>query len=774
MSMRGLLSLPLYAAVSGAAAGFAAWLGRRFPVRLFLAFLLLPFLFLFPAFGGNRTVFPVDHATSLPPWSALAQSPPANPNLNDVATEIAPWAKAVRIAWKEGSIPWRNQWNACGSPLAANGQSAPFSPLTVLMGALPLAEAFDFAAAVKLFLALAGTWLWLSELGIRLRAAALGAILFAFSFTIVPWLLFPLTFVIALWPWALFAIERLRDPGMRSRAAAALAAVFAFELLAGHPESVVLGVLFAVVWLVGRLAARDLAEPTPVLAHAAFAGLVATGLAAFLLVPELFAIRDSNRAVTALEFSRRLPVRLAPHGPAWPLGVVTSLLPRSLGDAMTSPMLPPAAGSFPEMALAHFGVVGWAAALLLFRRGSRRSRPELALLLPLTLGFATAILLWPVFDLFFSLPGVKLMLPLRFFTWVALAGSALAAFEVDRLARDLEHDRANGRPLFLSAAVTLAVVAAADVRLRPLWLAADSLRSQRRAVAGAGVFLVAVAVAGLAFRASRGRRLAALLPLLLAVLAAGELFWQGRRLYRAGRVAGFYPTTPLVDFLRRQPRPFRVLGEDAALYPSSNVFAGVQDVRIHDPVERREYVEWLDRACGYDPGRYFKHVRDLNCPALDFLNVKYLITGPRRASPGSKWSTAYAGGDGTVFENRDVLPRVFAQARGSVRVSAYRETTNTVSFRADVRDDRAVLVASLVQDGGWTARDERNADLPVSRANGPFLAVTVPAGEHLVRLRYSPPGLRAGLLITMAAASGILILALARRRRAVSSRTAEL
>jgi hypothetical protein len=774
MSMRGLLSLPLYAAVSGAAAGFSAWLGRRFPVRICFAFLLLPVLFLFPAFGGNRTNFPVDHATSLPPWNSHAHSPPANPNLNDVATEMAPWAKAVRIAWKEGSIPWRNQWNACGSPLAANGQSAPFSPLTFLMGALPLAEAFDFAAAVKLFLALAGTWLWLSELGIRPRAAALGAVLFAFSFTIVPWLFFPHTSVIALWPWALFAIERLRDPEMRSRATAALAGVFAFELLAGHPESVVLGVLFAVVWLVGRLMTRDFAEPRPVLARVAFAGLVATGLAAFLLVPELFAIRDSNRAITALEFSRRLPVRLAPHGPAWPLGVLTSLLPRSLGDAITSPMLPLAAGSFPEMALAHFGVVGWAAALLLFRRGSRRSRPELALLLPLTLGFATAILFWPVFDLFFSLPGVKLMLPLRFFTWVALAGSALAAFEVDRFARDLEDDRANGTALFLSAAVTLALVTAAYVRLRPLWLAADSLRPQQRAVAGAGVFLVAVAGAGLAFRTSRARRLAAVLPLLLAVLAVGELFWQGRRLYRAGSVGGFYPTTPLVDFLRRQPGPFRVLGEDAALYPSSNVFAGVQDVRIHDPVERREYIEWLDRACGYDPSAYFKHVRDLNCPALDFLNVKYLITGPRRASPGPKWLTAYAGEDGTVFENRDALPRVLAPAKGAVRVSRYRETTNTISFQADVRDDRAVLVASLVQDGGWTARDERNTVLPVSRANGPFLAVTVPAGEHLIRLRYSPPGLRAGLLVTLATAGGILVPTVARRRRPASSRTAEL
>jgi hypothetical protein len=81
-------------------------------VRLFLAFLLLPVLFLLPAFVTTRTIFPVDHALSFPPWNAPPHPSAANPNLNDVATQMAPWAKAVRLAWKEGSIPWRNRWNA--------------------------------------------------------------------------------------------------------------------------------------------------------------------------------------------------------------------------------------------------------------------------------------------------------------------------------------------------------------------------------------------------------------------------------------------------------------------------------------------------------------------------------------------------------------------------------------------------------------------------------------------------------------------------------------
>ena len=92
---------------------------------------------------------------------------------------------------------------------AANGQSAAFFPLTFLMMALPLANAFNLAAALKLFVALTGTWLWLSEIGSG------GSPLSSVRRLWVllddgPMVLFPL--VAMLWRWALFAIERMRDP----------------------------------------------------------------------------------------------------------------------------------------------------------------------------------------------------------------------------------------------------------------------------------------------------------------------------------------------------------------------------------------------------------------------------------------------------------------------------------------------------------------------------------------------------------------------------------
>jgi uncharacterized membrane protein YfhO len=54
--------------------------------------------------------------------------------------------------------------------------------------------------------------------------------------------------------------------------------------------------------------------------------------------------------------------------------------------------------------------------------------------------------------------------------------------------------------------------------------------------------------------------------------------------------------------------------------------------------------------------------------------------------------------------------------------------------------------------------DERPT--PVLVANGLFRAVAVPQGAHHVELRYRPPGLRAGLVLSaLAIAGGVLVIA---------------
>ena len=801
-----LLLLALAAGVGAAARA----LGREIPrphLALFLFLAVLPFP---RAFLTHRTPVPLDHAMYTLPWMPPGQPPPYNPNLNDIATEILPWTKAVRMAWKEGSLPLWNRWNGCGMPLAANSVSTAFSPLTLATVFWPLVQALTLAGAIKILLAAAGTWLWVREIGASSRAAAFAAVAFALSFSFTPpWLYFPHSTPLCLWPWTLFLIERCRDERGRGRTVIALTLVFAFTALAGHPETAVICFLFAALWIALRWATSERTRPGRLLSAVALAASIAVALTAFLLVPSLFAIAGSGRIAAVGRPYWEPILSLRPHGPQW-RALPTAFFPHTLGNGVGSPMLPPSGGSFPETGLGYFGIVGWSAALLIVRPGSPRRRVEWVLATLLLCGLGVAVGQWPVAEIFAKLPGIGFLFPIRFHSWVALSGVGLAALELDRLAQDLD----SRSPFALAAAgIPLALALAAGLVF--LRFSAEHAAAGGRAFQTRQLTVVLAVLAATVALTVAARKRSDILIAGLAVLCAGELLCQWRFISKPlYSPADLFPDTPLIRFLRRQPGPFRVVGEGPVLFPNSNVFAGLEDIRTHDAVERHDYLAFLDATCGY-PYEYFKILRNLDAPALDFLNVRYVLTGPGGRAPGRRWRLVYEGPDGRVFENANALPRVFTPERvrlvrapatvsepaadanalfgsafrditanrdwrrtawvlagraeetpgGTAEISDYRGDTNTVAFSARVPENEAWLVLSLVQDGGWSARDEAGNAVAVLRANGPFLALKLPAGDHRIRLRYRPPGFSAGLTISaLAAAAAIGAVATGARR----------
>jgi hypothetical protein len=302
----------------------------------------------------------------------------------------------------------------------------------------------------------------------------------------------------------------------------------------------------------------------------------------------------------------------------------------------------------------------------------------------------------------------------------------------------------------------------------------------------------------------------------LAVLCGLELLSHWRAVNHRYPSAWFFPNVPILDFLRTQRGVFRVAGKGPFLFPSTNVFARLEDIRTHDADERYDYLQFLDRTCGYPYDEYFKTLRNLDAPALDFLNVRYVLAEAGSAAPGPRWRQVYAGADGTVFENGRVLERAFAPRRirrvleaprrgvgpifdaarafgpafsevtavsdwadaawvlggvggetsnPPVEISDYVETTNAAAFTTRVSGaDPAYVVLSLLQDGGWSARDESGEALSTSLANGPFLAVRVPPKTRRVLLTYRPPGLRVGIAVSALTLAALVALVTLTRR----------
>ncbi len=806
----------LLLACAAAVAGTARFVGRPLPRPVLAGFLLLAVLPYPRAFVERVTPLPLDHAAYVRPWYVAGSPAPRNPYLNDIATQILPWAEATRLAWKDGALPLRDRWNGCGTPLAANGVSAAFSPLTFLTLALPLWQGFTLAIAIRLLLAACGMWLWTRELGASAGASCFAGVAFALSFTFVPpWILYPQSSVFCLWPWTLFLLERCRDDRGRGRAIAALTGVFVLTALAGHPESAVMGFLFAALWLGARALSGDLPGWAHVARAIALGAAIGAGLTAFLLIPTLFAIAASARLAAVAHPYWEPLLSLAPHWPQW-RGMIPAFFPHALGNGGSSPTIPGGTGTFCEMAMGYTGIVGWAAALLALRPGSPRPRSERVLWALLLSGFGVAVCAWPLAEIFAHVPVIRYVFPLRFNGWVALAAPAIAALELDRYAKDLREGRARPTAAVFIPAVLGLCALSLYLFARAVHAAAGGQPFQRQQTVAILAVLGLVALLALGTRSRPGVYVAG-----LTVLCGGELLFQWHGLNRVYPPGLLFPETPLLRFLHGQPGTFRVVGEGPAIFPSTNVFARLEDIRTHDAVERLDYLKFLDATCGYPYPDYFKKIRDVDAPAMDFLNVRYVIGSPQSRPPGDRWRPVYAGADGAVFENSRVLPRAFApdrvrfvpppsrragavldaaaafggvfaeitatqnwretayllsaggpaRANPAVEIGDYSESTNAASLSVRVPDGAVtgVVVLSLVQDGGWSARDAAGAPVAVCLANGPFLALELPPGTHRVTLRYSPPGFRLGAAISLATLAALLVFASSRaygRRRA--------
>ena len=67
--MNTLLLFALYALVCAGVRAAARALGRPIPARVLAFLALLPVLAFVEAFIADRTILPVDHRQSIPPWS---------------------------------------------------------------------------------------------------------------------------------------------------------------------------------------------------------------------------------------------------------------------------------------------------------------------------------------------------------------------------------------------------------------------------------------------------------------------------------------------------------------------------------------------------------------------------------------------------------------------------------------------------------------------------------------------------------------------------------
>jgi hypothetical protein len=224
---------------------------------------------------------------------------------------------------------------------------------------------------------------------------------------------------------------------------------------------------------------------------------------------------------------------------------------------------------------------------------------------------------------------------------------------------------------------------------------------------------------------------------------------------------------------------------------------GIDDVQGYSPIQIQRYVELMDAVNGH---RQEYHETDvfpagLDSPLLDLLNARYIVVpadaADRRdlASLTAGMATVYEDERVLILERPTALPRAWLvhqwqqvsagealQELGSGAVDPRQEAlleapgpelappaanvTESASYivrepdllRLDVSASApALLMLSEIWDPGWVASVD-GVTSPVYRADHTLRAIAVPAGHHVVELRYQPLSLRLGVAISVVTA----------------------
>jgi len=709
-----------------------------------LAVLLANGLYLTGIFDAN----PLQHSWL---YSSLQPGPVAGESLIDptIGYVVQPLGHLAATDWLHLRVPWWNPYEGLGMPLAGEMQSAAMFPPTLL---LELSNGRLFERVLFELVGGTGTYLVLRRIGLG-RAASCGAgVAFALNGTFA-WLGDASITPVALLPVLLLGIEHAYSATIERRAGgwSLVAMALALSIAAGFPETAYCDGLLALLWGIWRLHAVGQSRLLPMMRKlltgiAVGCLLAAPVLVAFLtFLPQADVAGHLGHEVGHVPF-RSLPQLTLPYvyGPIFafddPAGVLTTIWSN--------------VGGYLSMSIALFGLLGLVV--------PAPWRPDQRRLLRLLLGAWIALALCRVY----GIPGLGAILGIfpgmssvQFWRFssasISFAAVTLAACGIDR-------SRLSALSHRLSIALALAIGAllALDLFIAD-GPAHNLIAAQHRYLVGSLVVGAAVAVAGiLVLRQPRALTRVRLASLLIAIEAFGLFVVPEFSAARSVRL----DETP-VSYLRAHLglSRFFTLGP---LQPNYGSYFGLASLNLIDTPIAASFERYVHLRL--DPTaepRFFmgrggagRSEEELVAHLSWYQRaaVAYVLT-----KPGVDL-TQLSGAFSRVFES----PTAWIYHLSGTQPYFSTNTPCQVSPRGRARvtvscTRPSELVRHELLLTGWHATIDGRR-VPIAR-RGPFQAVNVPTGTHVIAFGFEPPGATWSVL-AFAAGLAMLLLSPCRRR----------
>ena len=268
-----------------------------------------------------------------------------------------------------------------------------------------------------------------------------------------------------------------------------------------------------------------------------------------------------------------------------------------------------------------------------------------------------------------------------------------------------------------------------------------------------------------------------LLIIALVLLGFFELFRFGWKFTPFSEKNLVFPKTPILEFLKNQEKPFRVVAED--VIPINFMMAyGLQTVEGYDavyPLNFAKYLSFLNSGAedATPMGRYGS-VTNFNSLLLDNANAKYILALKREANgkpdpngqippkfQKTNLKKVFEDKSVAVLENINISRRVYLENDLS-KIVNYKESPNLkeIEFSSDKED---ILHIQDAFYPGWKAIVD-GEEKEILQSENVFMAIPIVSnGQHLVKIEYRPESFQNGKVVTLASVMIILFLLLIAR-----------
>jgi hypothetical protein len=737
------------------------------------AILITVSIFFWKVFLKKQVPFPGDFVVGIYypwldyKWGYPTGVPVKNPIVADVPSFIYPMQTFAVDLMKSGKFPLWNPHILAGVPLLANFQSAPFAPTVLFYFIFNKVSAWTIQIIISHILAAIFTYLLLRWWKVSKLASVWGGIIFAFSGYNLIWSQWNgHTLAAAFIPLILFFEDRWIKK-FRIIDGLGLSLSFCLQIFSGYPQTVIYtAVVCGLLWFINILGSNKAFLKTLGLSFFFFLGF---GLAA----PQILTGKE------LLSLSQWMS---EPHPLSWAFlpwkKIITFIAPDYFGNHVTQNYWGPqdytSNTGFVGVVAFMFSILG----AMLIKKRKEISFSISLLITTLLFSFPTflSIFLWQK-----NLFGMKSSSAHRALVLFNLSVAILSAFGFDYLKL-----KPRKRQFLISIICPILIfiffgIYALTLKSIMINNVSVSLVALRNLIFPFGILILTVLIICKKNKFSY----------LLIVLSIVEIFRFGWKFTPFTSTNLVFPTTPVLQFLASQTKPFRITANKVIPVNLSMAY-GLESLEGYETMRPFWISQFLasmnKKSSSASPAGRYGIVDNDTSELLDLVNTKYYLSlkNDTKRFNSERFYPVFSDKSVVVYESRSVLPRAFMVFDWEVEddnkkildklldpkfpftqkiILSKNTATDTVPINRNISSkvdylkydyDRSVIQVSTGESGllfisdafypGWKAYVD-GQEKEIIRADFAFRAVEIPRGNHKVVFIYKPTSFFNGLKI---------------------------